>query len=89
MSDPLKQPTDGGGDSEDPGQVVAEHGPANEVHMMHDHAAGMHTVDSVHEDGHAHHSEHGSAGEAHDHAKRLSEPAADGGQSTGDEPEYE
>lgn len=56
---------------EEPEGVAAEHGPASEVHITHDHEAGVHSVHSVHPDGHEHHSEHGSAEEAHHHAHKL------------------
>lgn len=59
------------GGEEDGSAVAAEHGPAHEVHITHDHAAGMHHVHSMHPDGHEHHSDHGSAEEAHEHAKKL------------------
>lgn len=77
---PLQMPGQGGGeemggDGADPAQVVAEHGPANDVHVTHDHATGKHHVTSTHEDGHVEESDHGSAAEAHDHAKALSEDA--------------
>jgi hypothetical protein len=59
-----------GMDSQDPHQVVAEHGPAEEVTVNHDHESGMHSVHSKH-GGHEHHSEHASASEAHQHATCL------------------
>src|SRR5277367_1311648 len=52
--------------------VVAEHGPATEIHITHDHKAGKHSVHSKHESGHEHHAEFGSAKEAHDHAMMMS-----------------
>lgn len=61
---------------EDIHDVVAEHGPAVEIHTKHDHEAGVHQVTSHHgehrqgnEEGHGftHHSKHGSAEEAHKH----------------------
>lgn len=58
-------------DSENPGQVAAEHGPAVEINIQHHHDAGQHHVHSVHPDGHEHHSEHASAQEAHAHAAQL------------------
>jgi hypothetical protein len=74
--DPLKMPGQGGGEegggAEDPAAVVAEHGPAIEVHVSHDRSANKHHVHSEHEDGHATESDHGSSDEAHDHAKALS-----------------
>lgn len=90
--DPLKMPGAGGGQemgSEDPASVVAEHGPATEVHMMHDHEGGKHHVHSKHADGHETDSEHGSADEAHEHGKAL---ASGGGEDEGgmmDGGEYE
>ena len=86
--DPLQQPGEQGG--EDPSQVAQEHGPAQEVHMMHDHEGGQHHVMSMHPDGHQHESMHGSVEEAHEHGKKL----AGGGmeehhEPDGDEPEYE
>ena len=51
-------------------QVVAEHGPAQEVHVKHDHEAGKHHVAS-HHGAHVHHSEHASAEEAHSHAAKA------------------
>lgn len=77
--DPLAQP-EGEGMEQDGKQVAMEHGPANEVHMQHDHAAGKHHVHSMHPDGHEHHSDHGSAEEAHEHGKDL---ASDGGGEMG------
>ena len=71
-ADPLAQPGDGGEmGNDDPGQVAQEHGPAEQVHMMHNHEAGEHHVHSMHPDGHEHHSMHGSVDEAHEHAKKL------------------
>lgn len=68
---------------ESPEQVAEQHGPAQEVHLTHEHEMGAHHVHSVHPDGYEHHSDHGSAEEAHDHAKKLaghehSEEAIDG-----------
>lgn len=88
-TDPLKQPTEGMGD-EDGSQVAAEHGPATEVHVMHNHEAGEHHVQSMHPDGHQHESMHGSVDEAHEHGKKLA--GGDGGEEQhmeGEEPEYE
>jgi len=50
-------------------QIAAEHGPAHEIHMMHDHGAKMSHVHSVHEDGHEHHAEH--KGEMHVHHAHM------------------
>lgn len=49
-------------------QVAAEHGPAHEIHMQHDHEGGVHHVHSVHHDGYEHHADHPSAEHAHAHA---------------------
>ena len=87
-SDPLGQPAEEGG--EDPSQVAREHGPAHEVHMMHDHEMGKHSVHSKHPDGHEHHSEHGSAEEAHDHGKMLASQGSEHEDSDGmGQAEYE
>lgn len=63
--------------AEDPAQVAAEHGPAQEVHVMH--AEGAHHVTSEHPDGHHHESDHGSVEEAHEHAKKLAGAGAEEG----------
>lgn len=52
-------------------QVVEEHGPAEDVHIHHDHEEGQHHVHSVHGEKH-HHSDHESVDEAHDHAQQAS-----------------
>lgn len=57
-----------GPDEGDINDVVAQHGPAQEINIHHDHEAGKHKVTSSH-DGHTHESEHGTAEEAHEHAK--------------------
>ena len=90
-TDPLKQPGEGGEMGEEDGSAVAaEHGPANEVHIMHDHEGGMHSVHSMHPDGHEHHSEHGSVEEAHEHGKKLAGAGMEEhGEPDGDEAEYE
>jgi len=59
------------GQSEDPEQVVAEHGKANELKITHDDEQGTHHVHSKHQDGHTTHSQHSSAQEAHTHAASL------------------
>jgi hypothetical protein len=68
---PKAAPEPSMGGSEDPTQVAAEHGPAHEIHMQHDHEGGKHSVHSKHGDGHEHHSEHNSAHEAHQHAQQV------------------
>lgn len=86
-TDPLKQPGQESGEED----VAAEHGPAHEIHMMHDREGGRHHVHSMHPDGHEHHSDHGSAEEAHEHAKKCA-GCGMSAESEGDgmgEPEYE
>lgn len=90
--DPLQMPGQGGGEDgggqEDPAAVVAEHGPAVEVTVTHDHDAGKHHVHSSHSDGHSTESDHPSAEEAHDHGKALAtggEPMDDAGGDDGAE----
>lgn len=74
----------------DIGEVVAKHGPAHKVEVMHDHEAGAHSVTSHHKGAH-HKSMHGSAKEAHDHGAVAAghEPSEDedayGGRETPDE----
>lgn len=48
--------------------MAAEHGPATQLDIQHDHEGGRHTVHAEHPDGHSHDSEHGSADEAHKYA---------------------
>lgn len=88
--DPLKMPGMGGGaddsmggGAEDPAAVVAEHGPANEIHVSHDRAANKHHVHSEHEDGHQTESDHASSDEAHDHGKALAMDPGEGGEQMG------
>lgn len=50
--------------------VVAEHGPAHEVHIKHDHEADTHHVESHHGEV-VHHSDHSSGYEAHEHARKA------------------
>jgi hypothetical protein len=93
--DPLAQPAgEPDGDEQDGAAVAEAHGPAHEVHLMHDHEGGRHEVHSVHPDGHTHmSSHHQSAAEAHDHAKKLAgaggESSMEHGEPDGDEAEYE
>lgn len=86
-TDPLKQPTEGG--EEDGTSVAAEHGPAHEVHVTHDHEAGAHHVHSIHPDGHEHHSDHDSVEEAHEHGKKLAGADAEENDEPEDDAEYE
>lgn len=88
-ADPLAPPAEQQG-GESPEAVAQAHGPAQEVHVMHQHEAGQHSVHSVHPDGHEHHSEHGSAEEAHEHGKKLAGVGGmEHGEPDGDEAEFE
>ena len=51
--------------------VVAEHGPATNVTVHHDHKNNRHHVVSRHADGHMNTSDHASSQEAHDTASTL------------------
>ena len=51
--------------AQDGAAMAQQHGPAQEIHMTHDHASGAHSVHVVHPDMHEHESQHGSAAEAH------------------------
>lgn len=68
-SAPKHENEQGGGETENIHEVVAQHGAAHKIEIKHDHAAGKHSVTSHHEGGHVHNSEHGTAEEAHDEAK--------------------
>jgi hypothetical protein len=72
-----------GGEQEpqDGAALAAEHGPAVEINVSHNHEAGEHRVHAVHPDGHEHESQHGSADEAHQFA---AEAAGVGGADAGD-----
>jgi hypothetical protein len=50
-------------------QVVEEHGPALSVTVRH--SEGTHKLHSMHKDGYSHESDHRSADEAYDSAKKL------------------
>jgi hypothetical protein len=54
--------------AQDGAAMAAEHGPAAELHIQHDHEAGRHSVHAKHPDGHEHDTEHASADEAHKYA---------------------
>ncbi len=54
--------------TQDPSDVVAQHGPASRVDIQH---AEKHSVRSTHPDGHEHHSEHDSVEDAHQAAATL------------------
>ena len=75
---PMAKATMQGGQSEMKGQepedgaaIAEQHGPATEVHVMHEHEMGVHHVTSEHADGHHHESDHESAEAAHEHGKKL------------------
>lgn len=71
-----EQPQDGAA-------MAAEHGPAVEVNIQHDHEGGAHHVHARHPDGHEHHSEHANADEAH---KFAAEASGVGGQGDEQQP---
>ena len=74
-----EQEMQAGGEEPEEGSAIAEeHGPAHEVHITHDHAAGAHHVHSMHPDGHEHHSDHASVEEAHEHGKQLASGGEEG-----------
>lgn len=66
------QPEEGGGDSSNMPieEMVAQHGPAEKIEMVHDDATGEYSVTS-HHGGQTHHSKHGSRDEAHMHAAKA------------------
>lgn len=84
MAKPVQQTM--GDTGEEPEQVAATHGPATHVNVEHEHEIGSHHVHSVHPDGHEHHSDHGSAEEAHMAGGKL---AGIGGEQPQDEEEGE
>lgn len=59
------------GQAPDEGNMAAEHGPAMETHITHDHEGGVHHTHSIHPDGFEHHMDHASADEAHMHAAKA------------------
>jgi len=67
----------------DIGDVVAQHGPAEHVHIAH--GENSHTVTSHHSGGHHHHSEHPTGEAAHDHGKMAA--GLDGNMDAGLEPQ--
>ena len=76
---------------EEEGDEASQHGPAHEIHVMHDHAAGRHHVHSVHSDGFQSHSDHPSAHHAHHHAAKMAGvnlPEPEEHAEPGDEEEY-
>ncbi|MDR5729432.1 MAG: hypothetical protein RB191_18620 [Terriglobia bacterium] len=77
------EPPEGAEPEQDGAEIAQQHGPAMEVNLQHDHEGGTHHVHSVHPDGHEHHSDHGSAEEAHEHGKKLAGVGAE------EEPESE
>lgn len=69
------------GQAQDGAAMAAEHGPATDTAIHHDHEEGRHTVHASHPDGHEHDSEHGSAAEAHKYAADCAGAGDDGGMS--------
>jgi len=67
--EPAQKPEGMTAPPEDPKQVAAEHGPAEDVHIHH--SPGKHHVVSRHKDGHMHTSDHASADEANKAASTL------------------
>jgi hypothetical protein len=65
--------------AQDGAAMAAEHGPAVETSIHHDHEAGKHSVHASHPDGHEHDSEHGSAAEAHQYASDCAGVGSGGG----------
>src|SRR5271156_5909848 len=82
----IQSPEQMGGEPEDGAAIAEQHGPATEVHVMHEHEMGAHHVMSQHPDGHMHESDHESAEAAHEHGKKL---AMGGGEGHSEEPEGE
>lgn len=71
--------------AQDGAQMAAEHGPATEINIIHDHEGGRHGVHAKHPDGHEHESEHGSADDAHRFAGDLAGVGAGIGDGAGAE----
>lgn len=78
---------DQGGDPQDGAAIEAEHGPAVEIQIHHDHDAGTHKVHAEHPDGHSHDTDHASADEAYKFAADVAgvgaEEPAGGGEEHG------
>ena len=70
-ADQKAEPKNLSGDKNAPADIVKAHGPATHVTYAHNHENNMHTVSSMHEDGHNDVSSHGSAAEAYGHGKAL------------------
>jgi hypothetical protein len=66
--------------AQDGAAMAAEHGPATELNIQHDHENGVHHVHAKHPDGHEHQSEHGSAAEAHQYAADCAGVGSGGGE---------
>ena len=75
-----EMPGEGDMDEQDGAAIAAEHGPATDVMIHHEHEMGGHHVTSEHADGHHHESDHESAEAAHEHAKKLAGVGAEGGE---------
>ena len=63
---------DADNEPQDGAAIAAEHGPAIEVDVHHDHEANKHSVHASHPDGHEHQTEHATADEAHKFAAAVS-----------------
>jgi hypothetical protein len=59
------------GEHEGMNEGGADHGPATEVHIYHDHENKKHHVHTTHKDGHKHMSEHQTPEEAHEEGGKL------------------
>jgi hypothetical protein len=70
---------DGAEDQADGAAMAAEHGPASEVSVQHDHEGGRHSVHAKHPDGHEHSSEHATADDAHRFAADCAGAGSGGG----------
>lgn len=72
-----------GGDDDDQAQdgaaMAAQHGPAVEINVQHNHEAGSHSVHAKHPDGYEHETPHGSADEAHQYAADVAGVGGDTG----------
>lgn len=75
---------DQGQEPQDGAAMAAEHGPATQLDIQHDHEAARHTVHAAHPDGHEHDSEHGSADEAHKFAADCAGVGGGGGMMGGE-----
>lgn len=68
--------------------IAAQHGPAVEIQIQHDHEGGQHSVHAVHPDMHEHQTHHASAKEAHKFASDLAGGHEEHESEGGEEDEY-